>query len=164
MIHYVSEEINSHFQRNLTDWYRGGPLNSGWTRTGSLIQNQIFAKLLNCSFQMVSISDALAKNQKEIEKWHLSFLRGEGELYFKEYLSLRYSLNDQLKRPQSFLELLESIQENGIRKPVWLAETPWLDFKFFRFDGSHRICCAKFIGLTEVPALVFKTEILRKNN
>jgi hypothetical protein len=31
-------------------------------------------------------------------------------------------------------------------------------FRYFRFDGAHRACCARVCGMTHVPAYVFKVE------
>lgn len=158
---YTSKKIQNEFDRNLKDWFLGGPKEFGWTRTGPSIECKN-AKLTSYSSMFVSVDDVLAKNFNETERWHMNFLRNKNSIfntkYYCEYLYPRYGIESE-KRAIYFIDLLEDIKLNGIRKPIWLADVENLKigFKYFRFNGCHRTCAAKFIGKKEIFSIVFKT-------
>lgn len=163
MIFYFSDEAEDEFQRNLLDWHRGGPKLGGWTRAGPEIPFR-GARLLKYRHGMVDVDAALSKNSAETERWHVSFLKNPSPYqptpYYQEYLLSRYNEGKAMARLETFLELYDSIKANGVLRPVWVAECPWLGLPLFRFNGCHRICAAKVLGMKQVPALIFKTEVL----
>lgn len=165
MIFYVKEKHNRHFKENLQDWFLGGPKEGGWTRTGSAI-TPINVNLASYSRQIISVDDALSKNKFEIKKWHLDFLDGKPQAYFSEYLDPRYDEIQANERARTFLDLLEHMRENGFdeKYPVCIVDVSELElgFKYFRFDGCHRLCCAKHLGINEVPCHLFSIEVLAK--
>jgi hypothetical protein len=161
-------KVIDEFQDNLKDWCAGGPKKGGWTRRGfPVILPPV--RLTGCRFEDVDIDDALAKNRFETDRWHLHYLRyytsgrpfsWKKSNYYWEYLSSRYDDKEGKKRALHFLELFDDIEENGLRKPVWLADIACLDldFRYFRFDGCHRMCCWKILGHNAIPAVMFKAE------
>ena len=168
MIFHISKKIQNEFDRNLKDWYLGGPKDNGWTRTGPAIKEKQ-AKLINYSFINISIDEVLAKNYIETEKWHMDFLRNMQNIvdtrYYSEYLCPRYK-GLSINRANYFINLVKDIELNGVRKPVWVADVEDLKmgFKYFRFNGCHRACALKFIGKKEIFAIVFKTCFNDTNN
>lgn len=156
-----SDHVQKQFQSNLKDWFLGGPKFGGWTRTGPQIP-EISCNLVYAYFQILSVDECLAKNAEETKKWHIDFLLGNGSAYRQEYLSPRYDYQKAENRMTSFMSLFKDIEMNGIKIPVWMADISQLGlgFKYFRFDGCHRLCCAKVIGIQTVPAFVFKIEAL----
>lgn len=161
MIYYTSEKVKQEFHQNLVDWHLGGPKSNGWTRTGPPLPLRV-AKLTSYHLGEISVDDGLAKNKEETLKWHLAFLQGDDSLYLSEYLKPRYNESQIAKRIRSFRQLLTDIQSNGIRKPIWVADISCLDldFRYFRFNGCHRLCCAKILGIQLVPAFIFKTSTI----
>ena len=163
MLYYFDVDLfNEAFHRNLEDWCLGGPRQFGHTRDGPMIFLEHEIHLVSCQHQMIDIEDVLSKNRDEINRWHLSFLQG-GKIdtqssYYIEYLLPRYGHKRAIGRMSDVLGLLFSI-ENGFdyHRPVWIADLAgWgLGFRYFRFDGAHRACCAKVCGMKEVPAWVF---------
>lgn len=158
MIQYLSAKVNQEFQRNLLDWSLGGPKEGGWTRFGDPIR---IPKLIltSCYRSVLTTDQCLAKNHQETLRWHLSFLNGQGENYIQEYLNPRYSDEKANDRIKTFVELLDNIERNKILKPIWVADISNfnLGFSYFRFDGCHRLCCAKFLKIEKVPVLIFRT-------
>lgn len=165
MMIYTDEKTQKHFRDNLIDWYTGGPKEGGWTRAGIAI-DPVEVRLLSAKKDMIPVDEVLAKNRDEVTRWHLAFLDGEPQAYFSEYLDTRYDEIKADERAKSFLDLLEDMRENGFNPnwPVHLADVSSLNlgFKYFRFDGCHRTCCAKHLGITEVPALIFSIEVSPK--
>jgi hypothetical protein len=160
----VTRPIQRAFDVNLSDWYRGGPKLGGWTRTGPPLP-QRKAVLTHYSFQMIGVDEVLAKNPAETAKWHISFLKQhdvpEHTLYYQEYALPQFG-DMGVDRYTSFLELYHDIKKNGVVRSVWVADLADLDlgFRYFRFNGCHRTCAAKVLGIKEVPALVFKAVAL----
>jgi len=174
MIYFIPQEIDRDFQDNLKDWCAGGPKKDGWTRRGLRITLPC-VKLSRYIVDNVKIEDVLAKNRMETERWHLHYLRyylskrtfnWQSSSYYWEYLKPRYDDGKAKKRALEFLELFESIEENGLRKPILIADIADLDleFKYFRFNGCHRACCCKTLGYKTVPALIFKAEVCDWND
>src|SRR5690606_3806512 len=64
----------SEFQRNLRDWEQGGPLPTGWTRTGPPVQTPA-CRLKGMSLQQLDAGECFAKNRAEAERWHVAFLK-----------------------------------------------------------------------------------------
>ena len=153
----------------------GGPGQRGWTRTGPAIA------IPDCSLvwftrRVLQIDDCFAKNRAEITRWHLTFLqtyvRG-GDLhstaYWLEYLRPRFSREISEQKVARFIALYESIASGGFRSASypWIADlstAPGLDayfgFRYFRFDGSHRLACLHTLGIRQVPCLVFSVRCL----
>lgn len=159
MMYYTSKRAEVEFERNLRDWHKGGPKPGGWTRAGAEIPYRA-ARLLGCCLGMVDVDEALAKNRAETERWHIGFLKGDESPYWWEYLMPRYNEAVAAVRAEAFRELFKSIKERGVMEPVWIAEADWLGIRHFRFNGCHRLCSAKVLGIKEVPALIFKTKVL----
>jgi hypothetical protein len=65
----------------------------------------------------------------------------------------------QKNRIETFESIFLDIKKNGITKRIWVADVSCLDlgFKYFRFDGCHRLCCAKVLGIKKVPSIIFQT-------
>lgn len=174
MIYFLSQEIDQEFQDNLKDWCAGGPKKSGWTRRGLRVKFPC-VKLSKCVVGEIDIEDVLAKNRAETDRWHLHYLRyylsgmtfnWQNSHYYWEYLKPRYDDVKAKKCAIEFLELFDSIEDNGLHKPVWVADIADLDlgFKYFRFDGCHRACCCKTLGHKTIPALIFKAEVCDWND
>lgn len=154
-------EFQRAFESNLDDWCMGGPTASGWTRTGPLITLKT-PMLIGMMEQELSVNDVLAKNRAEVDRWHLAFLEDHSQpcqtAYWNEYLMPRYGARRGLEKFREFLSLLESIRFGyNSCSAVFVAdvESLGLGFRYFRFDGCHRTCCAKYLGMTSVPAKVF---------
>lgn len=176
MIKSLPQKIEQHFQDNLKDWCLGGPKPDGWTRRGfpTFLPP---VRLVDYSWGELPVEECLAKNRAETARWHLGFLNTllslgkrkfywKKTLYYREYLKPRYDDKAGYARAKSFIDLFDDILDNGVRKAVMVAdlEDLKLKFRYFRFDGCHRICCAKIIGDETVPALIFKVERCEKSD
>lgn len=158
------------FQRNLADWSRGGPGPRGWTRTGPPVQTPE-CHLVGVKRRLIDADDCLAKNRAETLRWHVGFLgtyRSGGDLretaYWREYLQLRFSPEVAAQRSARFVALYENIARHGCRPGsyAWLADfasapglQPHFGFRYFRFDGAHRLSCQYVLGIRQIPSLVF---------
>ena len=139
---YLSPVYQAQLDRNLNDWAAGGPSEYGWTRSGPSF---IVPKLVitNHRLEDIKTDEVLAKNMTEVMRWHVAFLENhtnpKDTAYFKEYLMPRHR-NEKLamKRALEFIELFHDISENGLNRPVMVAEAATLGMKYFRFDGCHR--------------------------
>lgn len=160
MMFYLSNKVVREFDENLLDWCLGGPKANGWTREGKQIKKPN-ATLCSYSLKKIKVEEGLAKNKSETMKWHINFLNNKKDLYEIEYLQPRYDKNKSEKRMMSFIELFNNIKMNGLKKPIWVADISCLDlgFQYFRFNGCHRLCCFKVLGIDEIPAIVFKTKL-----
>ncbi len=169
-MYYLSTEIQNALSSNLKDWCRGGPHPNGWTRSGLPIRYRPL-KVIDYRFEELAVDELLAKNRIETQRWHIGFLEtyvalGKAKFYWKrsgyyhEYLAPRYDDDTGYAHASRFLSLFEDILDCGVRKAVWAADVRDLKmpFDYFRFDGCHRICCAKVAGFDLVPALVFTVE------
>ena len=167
---YLSNQAHESFQSNLRDWRLGGPKKGGWTRRGFPMTLPP-VRLAGYRYDEVLIDDTLAKNRAETQRWHLGFLEtliavGKSKFYWKkthyywEYIKPRYDDKVGYERAKYFMALFDDILDNGIRRAVWVADLKELNlgFRYFRFDGCHRICCAKMADHKTVPALVFTVE------
>lgn len=161
MLHHDSVELRESFFHNLADWCRGGPHPGGWTRGGAAVPVPA-CHLRRCVHKPISVEDGLAKNRPEVERWHVGFLRNRGVLeetaYYTEYLLPRYGPIGSRVRAANFLALHASVGAGYARQyPVVVADVSGLDlgFKYFRFDGCHRLASAKVCGMAVVPAAVF---------
>lgn len=168
-----NKKFEAAFQRDLTDWFNGGPSKTGWTRTGPIIIPSCDASLAKMTHEDIDVDLALAKNRAEVEKWHISFLRDqtssspktgtEETLYWKEYLSPRYNRTESHQRVNKLLKMFQHMKENGYSRkfPVWVADVRPLSlgFDYFRFNGCHRIVCAKVLGIKTVPACLFSIDV-----
>ena len=157
-------EYEKDFQRNLTDWCLGGPKNGGWTREGDPIVLNKKYKIIFLEYKQIKIDDILAKNIKEVNKWHISFLKNnkniESTKYYQEYLLPRYNLKDINFVIKKFISLFENIKNKGFDKknPIILADVRDLNlgFDYFRFDGCHRAACCKVLGFEKMYSKIFK--------
>jgi hypothetical protein len=167
---------NREFQKTLSDWSSGGPKPGGWTRTGPPIA------VPGCSLgwprrREVEAHDCFAKNRPEMARWHLAFLEtylSGGELedtaYWREYLLARLSPEDAAKKSARFVALFESLAADGRHhgRRVWLADlssvgglSRHVGFRYFRFDGAHRLACLYTLGIRQIPCLVFSLRASR---
>ena len=121
--------------------------------------------------RLVDAEECFAKNRAETIRWHVGFLKtyvNGGDLrdtaYWLEYLMPRFSLEYAAKKAARFIALYESIASGGCRPGtyVWLADlasAPGLQerfgFRYFRFDGAHRLSCMYTLGITQIPSMVF---------
>lgn len=158
------------FQSNLEAWRKGGPGPRGWTRTGPPIQTP------DCTLtwvrrRVLEADECLAKNRAEMERWHLAFLKAYvngGDLretaYWHEYLVPRMGPDRAEWRAARFTALYDSIAARGCRRGTYswvadLASAPGLQsyfgFRYFRFDGAHRISCMYMLGIRQIPCMVF---------
>ena len=158
---------------NWVDWCKGGPRREGYTRVGMVACYK--QQLLSfCRRTEMSIEDVLAKNRAETQRWHIDFLKAKLALrskfnycdtaYYWEYLKPRYTEKQAEQRANEFIDLLADIAEHGIRNPLWVAdfgERKNMRFRYFRFDGCHRVCCAKVCFMNTIPVLLFKAKELR---
>lgn len=167
MIRYIPERIQNEFQMNLADWAAGGPKEGGWTRAGNPYPVPEI-KLTGYKIDRVSIEDALSKNPIETAKWHIDFLqtcshgnwsKWKDTLYYEEYLKPRYDEDAAYRRASTFLSLFDDIRRDDIKQKVWIAKLNMPACDYFRFNGCHRICCAKVLGETTVPAYIFSTSM-----
>jgi hypothetical protein len=163
MLNYFDLDLfNEPFHRNLEDWCLGGPRKLGYTRAGPMMFFDSEIHLSSYRRQMIKTDDVLAKNRNELDRWHLSFLQGGvadmQSPYYLEYLLPRYGPKKSIDRMSDVIELFHSMK-NGFnaRYPVWVADLKNLElgFRYFRFDGAHRACCAKICGIEELPSYVF---------
>ena len=164
------------FHRNLVDWRQGGPKPRGWTREGPPIPTPD-CELAGVREQLLDADECFAKNRAEMARWHLAFLQTyvsggdlRGTAYWLEYLLARLSPEAAARKAAGFTALYDSIASGGCRPGsyVWvadLASMPGLQrhfgFRYFRFDGAHRLSCLYLLGTRQVPCLVFS---LRSNS
>lgn len=158
------------FQKTLADWSLGGPKAGGWTRTGPPIG------VPGCTLAwprrgVVEAHDCFAKNRPEMARWHLAFLETylsggdlEGSAYWREYLLTRLSREAAAQKSARFVALFESLAADGRHhgRRVWLADLASIrglprhfGFRYFRFDGAHRLACLYTLGIRQIPCLVF---------
>ena len=158
------------FQRNLADWRVGGPHPKGYTRAGPPISTPDLA-LAGLRRQVLPAEECFAKNAAEFKRWHLAFVhtvRDGGNLldtaYFKEYSLARFSREKAEQRVARFAALYRSIATAGCRSGtyVWVADLASVaglpdcfGFRYFRFDGAHRLSCLYALGVRQIPCLVF---------
>lgn len=167
MLYYFDVNwINEIFNRNLVEWCAGGPSQWGYTREGDTIFIDKNYKAVSYERGMLDVEEVLAKNRKETERWHISFLKGgkidHKSAYCVEYLAPRYDSEEIEERMSSLLSLFRSIFRCGYnyRHPVFVADVASLGigFRYFRFDGCHRTSCAKVLGIKKIPVYIFKLE------
>ena len=158
------------FQSNLVSWRAGGPHPKGYTRAGPPISTPDVT-LAGVRRQTLPAEECFAKNAAEIKRWHLAFVlavRDGGDLletaYFKEYCLARFSREVAEQRVARFAALYNSIATAGCRSGtyVWVADLDsvpglldYFGFRYFRFDGAHRLSCLYALGVRQVPCLVF---------
>jgi hypothetical protein len=158
------------FQRNVEAWAKGGPGPRGWTRTGPPIETPE-CRLTWVRRRLIEADECLAKNRPEMDRWHLGFLKtyvSGGDLrntgYWHEYLVPRLGPEGAARKAARFIALYETIAARGCRPGtyVWLADlasAPGLQehfgFRYFRFDGAHRLSCMVTLGIREIPCMVF---------
>jgi hypothetical protein len=167
----ATRNAEGEFQRNLVDWRRGGPHGNGYTRAGPPISTPDCA-LDGLRRQVLSAEECFAKNFAEIKRWHLAFLYtvrdGGGNLlktaYFHEYLLARYSRDAAEQRVARFAALYNNMAITGRRSGsyVWVADLASVaglpdcfGFRYFRFNGAHRLSCLYALGVRQAPCLVF---------
>lgn len=163
MLHLDVKDYNSSFLENLADWCAGGPKLGGWTRTGPPLALGGTYRIRYQTAMMLPVEEGLAKNAAEIRNWHLSFLKEPHPLtrtlYYKEYLRPRMGHAEAVVRAERFLDLLSSIKEKGVlpKQHACVVDIRDLNlgFRYFRFDGCHRMCCAKVANLSHYPTHVF---------
>lgn len=153
------------FQQNMQDWCMGGPKRGGWTRFGTHTYLEKKVALKKMKWAIINVDDGLAKNKDEVHKWHISYLQGDHRAYQQEYLLHRYDKKEAEIKCKNFMSLFENIKNEGYntQHPIYVADVEilGLGFKYFRFDGCHRLSCCKFLGITEVPAFVFTLREVR---
>lgn len=119
----------------------------------------------------MDIDHCFAKNRAETARWHLAFLKtyvSGGDLYrtayWLEYLRPRFSQEISEQKVAKFVALYDAIASGGYRTASypWIADlgtAPGLEsyfgFRYFRFDGCHRLACLHTLGVRKVPCLVF---------
>jgi hypothetical protein len=152
------------------DWRQGGPKPKGWTREGPPIPTPD-CELVAAREQLVDADECLAKNRAEMARWHLAFLqtyvRGgdlRGTAYWLEYLLSRL-IPARPRRKSSRIHRLvrqHCLGRVPSRKLCLLADlgsVPGLQryfgFRYFRFDGAHRLSCLYLQGTRQIPCLVF---------
>ena len=164
------------FQKNLVDWRQGGPKPKGWTREGPPIPTPD-CELVAAREQLVDADECLAKNRAEMARWHLAFLQTyvhggdlRGTAYWLESLLARLSPQAAEQKAARFTALYDSIASGGCRPGSYvlladLGSVPGLQrhfgFRYFRFDGAHRLSCLYLQGTRQIPCLVFS---LRTNS
>lgn len=166
------------FQRNVADWAKGGPNPRGFTREGPPIPTPD-CELTGVSHQLIDADECFAKNRPQTMRWHVAFLQtyvSGGDLqataYWREYLGVRLSPEAAQKKASRFTALYDTIAARGCRPGsyVWLADlasAPGLQshfgFRYFRFDGAHRLSCLYVLGARQIPCLVFsvRTQVPR---
>jgi hypothetical protein len=162
MLHFDVKPFEEHFLRNLIDYCDGGPKSNGYTRSGSAVNVPEFTGFEKSIHLDLSIDECFSKNKIELNRWHVAFLQDHENLeetdYYKEYLYPRYRGSSKDKAFE-FIDLFENMSRHGyFRKfPVLVADV--LDFNFgfryFRFDGSHRLASACVLGMKSVPVISF---------
>lgn len=112
----------------------------------------------------IPVDSVLEKNREENEVY-LEVLRANGaHLEQTRYIqdiqigNHGRTLASALAKAEAFRLLARSVEREGIRRPVFLADVAEFDlpYRMFRFDGHHRAICAKYLGMDLVPAFVFK--------
>jgi len=162
MLHLDVSPYEEAFQTNLKDWSMGGPKAGGYSRLGPPIDIKGSFCLSYARRCSISVEDGLAKNKKQVLDWHVAYLCHPtwDALYIQEYLLSRFDEIEAANRASRFLALHVSIRTNGFRDqfPVYVADVSALDlgFRYFRFDGCHRLASAYVLGLAAVPAYLFK--------
>jgi len=165
---YYDVKFQEAFDVNWTDWCKGGPRKEGWTRSGMAVPCRK-VDLGPYEFDELDVDEVLAKNRVEVQRWHVGFLQARLDLghrfnwkdtaYYWEYLKPRYSDEKGHQKAQEFIDLLADVADIGVRNPVWVADMiGWrLKFRYFRFDGCHRVACAKVCSINTVPTCIFST-------
>ncbi len=169
-MYYYHKDAQTALNENLADWCKGGPRPEGWTRSGFPV---CFRPLVIDSYQFeeMLVDDVLSKNRIETQRWHIQFLQayvsfGKSKFYWKktlyywEYIKPRFDDEIGFERAKQFMSLFEDILDHGVRRAIWVADVGAMNlpFKYFRFDGCHRACCAKVCGMDTVPAILFKVK------
>ena len=160
----------SEFQKNLSAWAKGGPRPRGWTRTGPAVPTPE-CRLAGIRRRWLEIDDCFAKNPAETVRWHVGFLKSYlsgGDLhdtaYWSEYLTPRFSREVSEQKCMRFVALYERIAARGYHALSYpmvadFGSAPELQslfgFRYFRFDGSHRLACLHVLNVRKVPCLVF---------
>jgi hypothetical protein len=165
---YLHDNIQAALDANLVDWCKGGPRKEGWTRTGLPVRYRP-VRIVSYFSTELPVEEILAKNRMEAQKWHIGFLEtliavGKSKFYWKkttyyrEYLKPRLEDEQGFEQSKRFISLIEDVIENGVRRAVWVADVSELKmpFRYFRFDGCHRACCAKICGIPRIPTLIFR--------
>ena len=125
---------------------------------------------------LIKPDDGLGKHPKETARWHLSiiddfengrFVTDEDFChtnYWKEYLIVRFDKEQSIRRCYRLLDLYNSMKTTGFDRnksdpPVCVVDLDGvvdLGFRYFGFDGCHRLCCAKKLGIEAIPGFIFK--------
>ena len=166
MIKFALDKIDLAFRRNLIDWAAGGPKDGGYTRVADPIYVPHYHITKMLTRKKIHVDDVLAKNFPEVHRWHMNFLKSykkygweswKDTAYYDEYLCSRYNAEDAEERAKSFVDLYDDVKVKGIWKPVYLADVERTNFgfRYFRFDGCHRTCVCKALGIQRVIALLF---------
>jgi len=166
----ATRKAEGEFQRNLVDWRRGGPHANGYTRAGPPISTPD-CTLASARRQVLLAEECFAKNFAEIKRWHLAFVytvRDGGNLletaYFREYSLARFTREVAEQRVARFAALYKSMATAGSRTGsyAWVADLAsvpglpeYFGFRYFRFDGAHRLSCLYALGVRQAPCLVF---------
>jgi hypothetical protein len=163
---YLPSHLQEAFDRNLTDWCKGGPSAEGWTRTGEPVEEMQFS-LAASRVAELDVDEVLAKNRTESQRWHIDFLKAhyfgrfdwKDTAYYQEYLRPRCDDSTAYEMVTNFISLLEDISKNGVRKPIFVTDMKeHLDFRYFRFDGCHRACALKVLGEQMAPVRIFSLQ------
>jgi hypothetical protein len=163
-------KAQAEFQKNLIAWAKGGPRPRGWTRTGPCLQIPE-CKLCGIRRRLLEVDDCFAKNPAEIARWHIAFLKTHlsggdlhGTAYWCEYLAPRFSREVSEQKCARFVALYKRIAAYGYLAGSYplvadFGAAPGLQshfgFRYFRFDGSHRLACLHVLNVRQVPCLVF---------
>lgn len=136
-----------------------------WRRASSVVaKGYATPRFIGVCAAWVPVDIALEKNSDEIDAY-LEVLRADDyrldqTRYIQEIQMKKHghSLVASLAKAEKFRHLAKSIERDGIRRPIFLADVAEFDlpYRMFRFDGNHRAICAKHLGLEMVPAFVFK--------
>ena len=164
------------FQANLAEWRRGGPHPDGYTRAGPAISTPD-CSLSGAHREVLRAEECFAKNFTEMKRWHLAFVhavRDGGNLlqtaYFDEYLLPRHGREGAERRVERFAALYRSMATLGCRPGsyLWAADlasvpglTDYFGFRYFRFNGAHRLACLYVLGVRQIPCLVFSLRLTR---
>ncbi|MFW9871679.1 MAG: ParB/RepB/Spo0J family partition protein [Candidatus Thorarchaeota archaeon] len=94
---------------------------------------------------------------------HLRFLNDRNDdSYYK--LQKLYGRNHKWIKAKThkFLSVLNSIEQNGFTEEVEIVEKPLVKNKFNKgfeiFEGHHRIACALYLGIKEVPCRIIRSK------
>lgn len=112
----------------------------------------------------IPVDSALEKNHEETEAYLEVLRASEAQLEQTRYIqdiqigNHGRTLASALAKAEEFRQLARSVERDGIRRPVLLADVAAFDlpYRMFRFDGHHRSICAVHLGMDLVPAFVFK--------